>query len=289
MVLALPWHDVQLKLAVTSTVPLMCSDESFHAIVGDCRPNALTTASWHSSQLARPGCPPPGGKVWQAVPQPSCEPSTVVHCGVRFVAGPGRSGSSVAPWQYVPLQVSVASSRLPCCARVPQSRSRTPFMWVGTAGSDTGNTGTTWHCSQPTTWCQSDVARWDWWAPTPRKLVSWLPSTSRGGAGSGSVPWHMAHSSITLAPPPPASPSAPPPPPAPAAAPSPPEPVAPPCPAEPPWPPVPAAAPPLPAAAPAPPEPVAPPAPAPASPAPPAPPTATPPAAPAPATPPDRP
>jgi hypothetical protein len=93
----LPWHASHAA-AVTSTTP-----STWRA--GTKVPPAATTAPWHGAHDLRRHAPaggwaPPGGRPWQ-VPHAAWLPSTRVQVGV--VSAP--PGNSVAPWQYVLVQV----------------------------------------------------------------------------------------------------------------------------------------------------------------------------------------
>src|ERR1700674_5526547 len=93
---ASPWHEVQERLAMSST-PFMCLPPATSTV-----PSGFMVAGWHWAQAVRPpvtdGWPLAvgGGMAWQ-VPQAAWVPSTWVHFGCVFVP----PAASVPPWQYV--------------------------------------------------------------------------------------------------------------------------------------------------------------------------------------------
>src|SRR5215468_8596881 len=61
-----------------------------------------------------------------------------------------------------------------------------PSMWPG----EVTVCGTTWQLVHTTAWCQVDVFRWAWCAPTVATVVAVLLRRSFGGAALVAEPWH---------------------------------------------------------------------------------------------------
>jgi hypothetical protein len=74
-----PWQ-LEHAIADFSTVPLMCLVASFQVELDPL--NFEMTSPWQFSQAVDVVCVPPGGVVWQDLPQASWLPSTLFHTGV---------------------------------------------------------------------------------------------------------------------------------------------------------------------------------------------------------------